>query len=175
VKTDNEELNYDVLKRRMQLVKENEDAGQEMSDSHGEEDLFEGLTALYVLLVRPNSVREGMYTLQINKKEVVLAFELEEDAQRYATLLEAQDFPHTTVEAFHPTAIRDFCLEAKYQLGWIQPGSVFMPPEESLVDASWFKKTSKKAEDDTEKELEEVRSKLDKLFGEGPGASSKGR
>jgi hypothetical protein len=44
----------------------------------------------------------------------VLMFESEDDAARFALMLEAQDFPPATVEAFDSEELKEFCQSADY-------------------------------------------------------------
>ena len=49
-----------------------------------------------MLLFDSGSEVEGIHTLELNGRTVVLMFEEEDDALRYAGLLAAQDFPEAT-------------------------------------------------------------------------------
>ena len=48
---------------------------------------------VHVLLFDAGTDSEGIHSLEIAGRTVVLLFENPEDAERYAGLLEAQDFP----------------------------------------------------------------------------------
>ena len=52
-----------------------------------------------VLLYDAGTDNEGIHSLELDGKTVVLMFEDPDDAQRYSGLLEAQDFPLPTIEA----------------------------------------------------------------------------
>ena len=54
---------------------------------------------VWVLLFNANTDNEGIYTLEIEGNNIIIAFEQEDDAIRYAGLLEAQDFLSPTVES----------------------------------------------------------------------------
>ena len=54
---------------------------------------------VHVLLYDAGQDSEGIHSLELSGQTVVLMFENCDDAERYAGLLEAQDFPTPTVEA----------------------------------------------------------------------------
>jgi len=73
-------------------------------------------------------------------------FESEDDATRYALLLEAQDFPLPTVEAIDQEEVEAFCADADYgcQLvpeGYIPQGEhdrlLLSPPEQTVERMDW--------------------------------------
>ena len=80
-------------------------------------------------------------------KRQVLLFENPDDAERYAGLLEAQDFPVPTVEALDREDVDLFCREAGYEARLIESGFVpsndeerlFMAPPQSNRDVSNWK------------------------------------
>jgi len=47
---------------------------------------------VFVLLFNPGTENEGIHTLSMGDRHLVLMFEDEDDAIRYSLLLEAQDF-----------------------------------------------------------------------------------
>ena len=59
--------------------------------------LFVGIPSVpmhvFVLLFNAGTDNEGIHTIEIGDRNIVLMFEDEDDALRYAMLLEAQDFP----------------------------------------------------------------------------------
>ena len=52
---------------------------------------------IYVLLYEVGTDSEGIHSLELSGKTVVLMFQNKDDAERYCLLLEAQDFPCPTV------------------------------------------------------------------------------
>ncbi|MCH9773046.1 MAG: DUF3110 domain-containing protein, partial [Cyanobacteria bacterium] len=52
---------------------------------------------VHVLLYDAGQDSEGIHSLELSGQTVVLMFENCDDAERYAGLLEAQDFPTPTV------------------------------------------------------------------------------
>jgi hypothetical protein len=122
---------------------------------------------------------------------VVLLFENPDDAERYAGLLEAQDFPVPSIEALDRVDVEAFCSEAGYEPRFIEtgflPGSdeerLFISPPESNRDVSRWKEeidaeTSNDSDDGGESdsdsdsesavtsspELDELRQRLEGLL-----------
>ena len=105
---------------------------------------------VHVLLFDAGTDSEGIHSLEIAGRTVVLLFENPDDAERYAGLLEAQDFPVPTVEALDREDVDLFCREAGYEARLIQSGFVpsndeerlFMAPPQSNRDVSNWKDDS---------------------------------
>ena len=105
---------------------------------------------VHVLLFDAGTDSEGIHSLEISGRTVVLLFENPDDAERYAGLLEAQDFPVPTVEALDREDVDLFCREAGYEARLIQSGFVpsndeerlFMAPPQSNRDVSNWKDDS---------------------------------
>ena len=102
---------------------------------------------VHVLLFDAGTDSEGIHSLEIAGRTVVLLFENPDDAERYAGLLEAQDFPVPTVEALDLEDVDLFCREAGYEARLIESGFVpsndeerlFMAPPQSNRDVSNWK------------------------------------
>ena len=101
---------------------------------------------VFVLLFDSGSEVEGIHTLELNGRTVVLMFEEEDDALRYAGLLAAQDFPEATPEAISREEIELFCGQAGYDAQAVpsgfMPGSaeerlMLAPPERNLDTNEW--------------------------------------
>ena len=60
-------------------------------------------------------------------------FENCDDAERYAGLLEAQDFPTPTVEALDQHEVELFCKEAGYEARLVESGFVPTTDDERLM------------------------------------------
>ena len=60
-------------------------------------------------------------------------FENCDDAERYAGLLEAQDFPTPTVEALDQHEVELFCTEAGYEARLVETGFVPKSDDERLM------------------------------------------
>ena len=102
---------------------------------------------VHVLLFDAGTDSEGIHSLEIAGRTVVLLFENPDDAERYAGLLEAQDFPVPTVEALDREDVDLFCRGAGYEARLIESGFVpsndeerlFMAPPQSNRDVSNWK------------------------------------
>ncbi|AFZ46213.1 hypothetical protein Cyast_0232 [Cyanobacterium stanieri PCC 7202] len=92
---------------------------------------------VYVLLYNSGTNNEGIHTLQIGDRDCVLMFEAEDDAVRYALLLEAQDFPMPSAEAIEMEEIEDFCASAGYDHKFISEGMFEVPPENNVEQMDW--------------------------------------
>ncbi|MFM7228880.1 MAG: DUF3110 domain-containing protein [Cyanobacteriota bacterium] len=101
---------------------------------------------VHVLLFDAGSDSEGIHSLELAGRTVVLLFEEEDDALRYAGLLEAQDFPAATVEALSKDEMETFCASAGYEARLVPAGFVpgtaeerllLAPPERNLDLSHW--------------------------------------
>ena len=90
---------------------------------------------VHVLLFDAGADQEGIHSLEIQGRTVVLLFEERDDAERYAGLLEAQDFPVPTVEALDREDMELFCNEAGYEARLVPSGFLPQSPEERLLIA----------------------------------------
>lgn len=88
---------------------------------------------VFILLFNAGTNNEGLHSLQIGEHNVVLMFEEEDDATRYALLLEAQDFPVPGVEAFDQEEIEEFCQSDGYQCQIVPKGFVPQSDAERLL------------------------------------------
>tara|TARA_Y100001968_G_C18785250_1_gene448591 strand:- start:74 stop:481 length:408 start_codon:yes stop_codon:yes gene_type:complete len=105
---------------------------------------------VHVLLFEAGNDNEGIHSLEIKDKTVVLMFEEKDDAERYCGLLEAQDFPCPTVEVVEREEIESFCKEAGYESRFVNSGFIpesqedrllISPPESNLDVTDWQKKS----------------------------------
>jgi Protein of unknown function (DUF3110) len=131
---------------------------------------------IFVLLFNMGTDEEGLHTLQIGDRNIILMFEDEDDATRYALLLEAQDFPVPTVEAIDQSEIEEFCQSAGYTAQLVPQGFVpqsdaerllLAPPETNLEETDWQR--DRKSEPDEapsmpESELDQIRRRLEGLL-----------
>jgi hypothetical protein len=91
--------------------------------------------AVHVLLFDAGSENEGIHSLELNGTTVVLLFEDRDDAERYAGLLEAQDFPMPSVEAIERREMEEFCASAGYEARFVPSGFLPQSAEERLLIA----------------------------------------
>ncbi|SBO42201.1 DUF3110 domain-containing protein [Cyanobium sp. NIES-981] len=90
---------------------------------------------VHVLLFDPGTDQEGIHSLEINGRTVVLLFEARDDAERYAGLLEAQDFPVPSVEALDRSEMEQFCRDSGYEARFVPVGFLPQTAEERLLIA----------------------------------------
>ncbi|MEM7769690.1 MAG: DUF3110 domain-containing protein [Cyanobacteria bacterium P01_E01_bin.6] len=93
--------------------------------------------SVFVLLFNAGTDNEGIHTLKLGDRNIVLMFEDKDDATRYGLMLEAQDFPSPTIEAFDEEEIESFCRDANYECKAIARGSLEVPPESNLDSPDW--------------------------------------
>jgi hypothetical protein len=101
---------------------------------------------VYVLLFNARTENEGIHSLKMGDHNIVLAFEDEDDATRYALLLEAQDFMSPSVEALDREEVEEFCQSVQYDCQFIPKGFIpqndferllLAPPEVNLDSPDW--------------------------------------
>lgn len=92
---------------------------------------------VYVLLFNAGTDNEGIHTVQMGGRNKILMFASEDDATRYALLLEAQDFPPPSIEAMDSRDIEEFCQEAGYDCEVVAEGMLAIPPEKNVAEPEW--------------------------------------
>lgn len=86
---------------------------------------------------------EGIYSLRAMPgadqlpQETIIAFEDAEDAQRYASRLEATMDRPPNVVPITPSELLEFCLESGYNCRLEQGGSVLSPPDFNVDVTDW--------------------------------------
>ena len=126
---------------------------------------------VYILLFNANTDDEGIHTVQRGERNTILMFQEEEDAVRFAMMLEAQDFPEPAVEAIDSEEIKLFCQKADYDWEIVEPGQLALPPEKNLEQTDWETQKERSAmEADAEdssmssNELDKIRNQLEGLL-----------
>ncbi len=126
---------------------------------------------VFVLLFNARTENEGIHTVQIGDRHKVLMFESEDDATRYALLLEAQDFPEPTVETIDSEEVVEFCRSADYDWEIIQDGMLAIPPEHNIEETDWELGAKPAApaeeisqEEMSQNELDRIRRQLEGLL-----------
>ncbi len=109
---------------------------------------------VWVLLFNANTDNEGIYTLEVEGKNIIVAFEQEDDAIRYAGLLEAQDFLSPTVERIDKEDLEEFCKDANYDLNIVPTDALLVPPEKNVDKIDWDSDPDKKRSELSEPEDE---------------------
>ena len=125
---------------------------------------------VHVLLFDAGSDAEGIHSLELNGRTVVLLFANQDDAERYAGLLEAQDFPCASVEMLLREEVEIFCSQAGYEARFVPSGFMtqsaedrllLAPPEQNLSTDSWKEQLETTSE---EADLEAFRRSLEGLL-----------
>jgi hypothetical protein len=130
---------------------------------------------VHVLLYDAGGDSEGIHSLELAGSTVVLMFENRDDAERYAGLLEAQDFPVPNIEAIDREEIEIFCRQAGYEARLVDSGFVPTTDEERLLLAppsanrdvsGWEDEPGGQSSQPVEQtdELEEFRRRLENLL-----------
>ena len=134
---------------------------------------------VFVLLFNARTENEGIHTIQVGDRNKVLMFESEDDATRYALMLEAQDFQTPTVEAFDSEEIKEFCQSADYDWEIVPTDSALaIPPEVNVEQTDWKAESEEDVASETlprnqnspekpelsDSELESIRRKLEGLL-----------
>jgi hypothetical protein len=130
---------------------------------------------VHVLLYDAGGDSEGIHSLELAGSTVVLMFENRDDAERYAGLLEAQDFPVPNIEAIDREEIEIFCRQAGYEARLVESGFVPTTDEERLLLAppsanrdvsGWEDEPGGQSSPPVEQtdELEEFRRRLENLL-----------
>lgn len=122
---------------------------------------------VHILLFNAGTDNEGIHTVQMGDRNIILMFKEEDDAQRYAGLLEAQDFPEPKVEPIDSEEVEQFCRQANYDWKIVEPGQLEIPPEknvENLNELNWEEETSPEDESMPNDELDRIRRQLEGLL-----------
>jgi len=88
---------------------------------------------IFVLLYNSGTDKEGIHSIELKGRTIVLMFEDKDDATRYCGLLEAQDFPLPTVEMIDIKEIKDFCIKLDYEYKFVEKNFVPKTPEDRLL------------------------------------------
>ena len=101
---------------------------------------------IFVLLYNSGTDKEGIHSIELKGRTIVLMFEDKDDATRYCGLLEAQDFPLPTVEIINIEEIKDFCIKLDYECKLVEQNFVpktaedrllISPPQKNLEVENW--------------------------------------
>ena len=104
------------------------------------------LMNVFVLLYNSGTDKEGIHSIELKGRTIVLMFEDKDDATRYCGLLEAQDFPLPTVEMINIEEIKDFCIKLDYECKLVEKNFVpktaedrllISPPQKNLEVENW--------------------------------------
>ncbi|HEY9824306.1 MAG TPA: DUF3110 domain-containing protein [Stenomitos sp.] len=129
---------------------------------------------VYVLLFNVGTDNEGIHTIKLKQSEaeddyrdVVLAFEQEDDATRFAVLLEAQDFPEATVEGIDQVELEEFCQGSGLDLQYVSEGMLAVPPSSNVEATDWQAEGAVPGAEEPEPgvpDLDEIKRRLERLL-----------
>jgi len=118
---------------------------------------------VFILLFNARTENEGIHTIRVGDRNKVLMFESEDDATRFALMLEAQDFASAIVEAMDVEEIKEFCESADYDWELIPDGALALPPETNVAQTDWQQDEPKPA-DIPDSDLDRIRRQLEGLL-----------
>ena len=124
---------------------------------------------IFVLLYNFGTEKEGIHSIELKGRTIVLMFEEKEDADRYCGLLEAQDFPLPSVEMINIDEIREFCAKLDYECKLVEKNFVpktvedrllISPPQKNLEIDDWGEKIDNSKNID----INTIKENLEKLL-----------
>ena len=90
-------------------------------------------TAGWVLLFDPGTEKEGVYTIQNARAISVVAFEIFDDAYKFAGALAQQDFEMASPTRWHADVLSIFCKLREYSVLIIPSGTTLRAPARNTV------------------------------------------
>ena len=131
---------------------------------------------VHVLLYEVGGDGEGIHSIDIKGKTIVIMFEDKDDAERYQGLLEAQDFPVPSIEVIEDQDIVLFCKNAGYESRLVTKGflpqteedRILISPPQRNLDSSHVDSIdeldSSNAHNKNSKALDDIREQLENLL-----------
>mgnify|MGYP001489984170 CR=1 FL=1 len=125
---------------------------------------------IFVLLYNANSDNEGIHSIELKGRTIVLMFEDKDDAERYVGLLEAQDFPTPSVEMVDLNEIKEFCNNCDYETRLVSKNFVpktledrllITPPQKNLNFDNWENENNNSEQF---QDLDLIKKNLEKLL-----------
>ena len=134
--------------------------------------------SVWALLFNSGSGNEGIYSRRMGAADLVLTFEDRDDAERYATMLCATDFPAASSVRVDVHTLLDFVRDGGHTLGMVRQGDLVLPPEHAVPEFEWSPGSSVEGTqgpiDMTSDELDASRRALDALFHKGDSDDAAG-
>jgi hypothetical protein len=102
---------------------------------------------VFVLIFNAGTDNEGIHSIRISNAQgiegnKILMFESEDDATRFALMLEAQDFAVPTVEMMNADDVKEFCESTGYDWEVVAENSeLVLPPEINVEQTDWQAET----------------------------------
>ena len=128
---------------------------------------------VHVLLYEAGTESEGIHSLELKGRTVILMFQNRDDAERYCGLLEAQDFPTPSVEELTRDDIESFCLEAGYEARFVEKGFIpstdeerlmISPPLSNLEVGDWHVQENTNKVSSSNDQLDDIKKRLENLL-----------
>ncbi len=128
---------------------------------------------VHVLLYEAGTESEGIHSLELKGKTVILMFQERDDAERYCGLLEAQDFPTPSVEELTRVDIETFCVEAGYEARFVEKGFIpstdeerlmISPPLSNLEVGNWQNQDYRENIPSSNDQLDDIKKRLENLL-----------
>ena len=119
---------------------------------------------VFVLLFNARTENEGIHTIQEGARNKILMFESEDDALRFALLLEAQDCPTASVEAMDAEEIKEFCESTGYDWEVVPDGALAIPPDANVNKTDWLEDESKTEQEFLDADIDSIRRRLEGLL-----------
>ena len=125
---------------------------------------------IFVLLYNSGTDKEGIHSIELKGRTIVLMFEDKDDATRYCGLLEAQDFPLPTVEMIDIMEIKDFCIKLNYEFKLVEKNFVpktaedrllISPPQKNIEFENWEEDENSNKDD---VDINTIKENLEKLL-----------
>ena len=128
---------------------------------------------VHVLLYEAGTESEGIHSLELKGKTVILMFQERDDAERYCGLLEAQDFPTPSVEELTRKDIEQFCVESGYEPRFVEKGFIpsndeerlmISPPQSNLDVGNWQDQNDINTNTSSNDQLDDIKKRLENLL-----------
>ncbi|HTL89952.1 MAG TPA: DUF3110 domain-containing protein [Leptolyngbya sp.] len=129
---------------------------------------------VFVLLFNADTDNPGIHTISVGDQNLVLMFAQEDDATRYAMMLEAQDFAVPSVEKIDQAEIEEFCRDASYEAYLIPENFVpqneferllLAPPDKNMDETDWDAEAKpEEASEMSNRDLDRIRRQLEGLL-----------
>ncbi|TAE53392.1 MAG: DUF3110 domain-containing protein [Nostocales cyanobacterium] len=123
---------------------------------------------VFVLIFNAGTDNEGIHSIRQGNRNKIMMFESEDDATRFALMLEAQDFPTPTVEGMDDQEIKDFCKSAGFDWELVPEDSntIITPPELNVDETDWQPNMNTTVEDSemSDSDLDSIRRRLEGLL-----------
>ena len=125
---------------------------------------------IFVLLYNSGTDKEGIHSIELKGRTIVLMFEDKDAATRFCGLLEAQDFPLPTVEMINIEEIKDFCTKLDYEYRLVEKNFIpktvedrllISPPQKNLEVENWEKEENSNKDNI---DINTIKENLEKLL-----------